>query len=141
MIDCKWWKYVYVFIFLCVCADRAAQLGSEAQKDKYLPPLSKLHKVCAYVSDKKNHAIALWSTACKKSYLDWTNLVHFQAMTEPDNGSDASALTTIARKVLIWPVSWNHKTSSSWRERKKRVNFTPSTVYCPLEHFEKKSRL
>ncbi|KAL6909774.1 hypothetical protein ACP4OV_001433 [Aristida adscensionis] len=47
----------------------AAQLGSEEQKDKYLPSLSKLDKVCAYV------------------------------LTEPDYGSDASSLNAVARKV------------------------------------------
>ncbi|TVU09034.1 hypothetical protein EJB05_42474, partial [Eragrostis curvula] len=52
-----------------VKTDQAAQLGSEAQKDKYLPPLSKLHK----------------------------------ALTEPDNGSDASSLNTLAKKV---PGGW-----------------------------------
>ncbi|OEL23974.1 Acyl-coenzyme A oxidase 4, peroxisomal [Dichanthelium oligosanthes] len=57
----------------CLAMLCIAQLGSEAQKDKYLPPLSKLHKVCAY------------------------------ALTEPDYGSDASSLNTVARKV---PGGW-----------------------------------
>ncbi|XP_066349791.1 acyl-coenzyme A oxidase 4, peroxisomal-like isoform X2 [Miscanthus floridulus] len=48
-------------------------MGSEAQKDKYLPSLSKQQKVCAY------------------------------ALTEPDYGSDASSLNTVARKV---PGGW-----------------------------------
>ncbi|KAG2612228.1 acyl-coenzyme A oxidase 4, peroxisomal-like isoform X2 [Panicum virgatum] len=56
----------------CLAMLCIAQLGSEAQ-DKYLPSLSKLHKVCAY------------------------------AMTEPEYGSDASSLNTVARKV---PGGW-----------------------------------
>ncbi|RCV21680.1 hypothetical protein SETIT_4G156800v2 [Setaria italica] len=57
----------------CLAMLCIAQLGSESQKDKYLPSLSKLHKVCAY------------------------------ALTEPDYGSDASSLNTVARKV---PGGW-----------------------------------
>ncbi|KAL6604051.1 hypothetical protein ACP70R_044412 [Stipagrostis hirtigluma subsp. patula] len=57
----------------CLAMLTIAQLGTEAQKDKYLPSLSKLHKVCAY------------------------------ALTEPDYGSDASSLNTVATKV---PGGW-----------------------------------
>ncbi|WVZ82005.1 hypothetical protein U9M48_029322 [Paspalum notatum var. saurae] len=58
-----------------------AQLGSEAQKDKYLPSLSKLQKVCAY------------------------------ALTEPDYGSDASSLKTVAGKV---PGGWVLNGQKRW---------------------------
>uniref|UniRef100_A0A0E0LVQ7 Uncharacterized protein n=1 Tax=Oryza punctata TaxID=4537 RepID=A0A0E0LVQ7_ORYPU len=53
----------------CLAMLSIAQLGSEAQKEKYLRPLSKMQKVCVY------------------------------ALTEPNHGSDASSLNTTARKV------------------------------------------
>lgn len=42
--------YVCMHVSIYVRGDQAAQMGSEAQKDKYLPSLSKQQKVCAYVS-------------------------------------------------------------------------------------------
>ncbi|KAF2926679.1 hypothetical protein DAI22_06g146600 [Oryza sativa Japonica Group] len=53
----------------CLAMVSIAQLGSEAQKEKYLRPLSKMQKVCVY------------------------------ALSEPNHGSDASSLNTTARKV------------------------------------------
>ncbi|CAD6224502.1 unnamed protein product [Miscanthus lutarioriparius] len=53
----------------CLIMLTIAQLGSEAQKKKYLPSLNKMHKVWVY------------------------------ALSEPDHGSDASTLSTTAGKV------------------------------------------
>ncbi|XP_066392541.1 acyl-coenzyme A oxidase 4, peroxisomal-like [Miscanthus floridulus] len=65
----------------CLAMLSIAQLGSEAQKKKYLPSLSKMHKVCVY------------------------------ALTEPDHGSDASTLSTIADKV---PGGWVLNGQKRW---------------------------
>ncbi|KAL6604052.1 hypothetical protein ACP70R_044413 [Stipagrostis hirtigluma subsp. patula] len=65
----------------CLAMLSIAQLGSEAQKEKYLPSLNKMHKVCVY------------------------------AMTEPDHGSDASTLSTTARKV---PGGWILNGQKRW---------------------------
>ncbi|CAD6264285.1 unnamed protein product [Miscanthus lutarioriparius] len=65
----------------CLAMLCIAQMGSEAQKDKHLPSLSKQQKVCAY------------------------------ALTEPDYGSDASSLNTVARKV---PGGWALNGKKRW---------------------------
>jgi len=55
----SWQRFTCVYACVCICGDQAAQMGSEAQKDKYLPSLSKQQKVCAYVSQTIN-PVALW---------------------------------------------------------------------------------
>ncbi|KAK3133036.1 hypothetical protein QOZ80_6AG0531200 [Eleusine coracana subsp. coracana] len=65
----------------CLAMLSIAQLGSEAQKEKYLPPLSRMQKVCVY------------------------------ALTEPDHGSDASSMSTKARKV---PGGWILNGQKRW---------------------------
>lgn len=42
----------FIYLIKSLMVFLAAQSGSEEQKDKYLPSLSKLHKVCAYVSER-----------------------------------------------------------------------------------------
>ncbi|KAH0452688.1 hypothetical protein IEQ34_019987 [Dendrobium chrysotoxum] len=70
--------------------------GTENQKEKYLPSLAQLNTFACWVSCEIH--IILFNILL--TLLMFTEEFYmFQALTEPDHGSDASSLTTTATKV------------------------------------------